>query len=78
MATEVGPDQIQARIQAARREAETLKERIRCRREELADTTCTCAAMSSGRVRRRLGQDRACSLTSPGGHMQVVRLPPQG
>lgn len=41
MASDVAPDQIQARIQAARREAETLKERIKRKKEELADTTRT-------------------------------------
>lgn len=33
-------EQLQARITAARREAEGLKDRIRRRRDELADTTC--------------------------------------
>jgi hypothetical protein len=34
---------IQERIAAARREAETLKEKIRARREASADTSCKCA-----------------------------------
>lgn len=33
---------MQARIQQARREAETLKDRIKRKKDELADTTCTC------------------------------------
>lgn len=39
MATDGAPDQLQARIQAARREAEGLKERIKRRKDELADTS---------------------------------------
>lgn len=38
---EVSPEAMQARIQQARREAETLKDRIKRRKDELADTTRT-------------------------------------
>lgn len=40
MANDVSPDQMQARIQQARREAENLKDRIKRKKEELADGTC--------------------------------------
>jgi hypothetical protein len=36
---EVSPEAMQARIQQARREAETLKDRIKRKKDELADTT---------------------------------------
>ena len=36
------PADIQEKIAAARREAETLKEKIRSRRDQLADTSCAC------------------------------------
>jgi hypothetical protein len=39
MANEVSPDQMQARIQQARREAENLKDRIKRKKDELADGT---------------------------------------
>ena len=39
MGSEVSPDQMQARIAAARREAEVLKERIKARKDTLADTS---------------------------------------
>ena len=40
---DVSPEAMQARIQQARREAETLKDRIKRKKDELADTTCeTC------------------------------------
>ena len=35
-----GSDQMQQRIAIARRDAEALKDRIRRRKDELADTTC--------------------------------------
>ena len=35
----MSPEAMQARIQQARREAETLKDRIKRKKEELADTT---------------------------------------
>jgi len=38
--SEVSPEAMQARIQQARREAETLKDRIKRKKDELADTTC--------------------------------------
>lgn len=37
----MSPEAMQARIQQARREAETLKDRIKRKKDELADTTCT-------------------------------------
>jgi hypothetical protein len=40
MSNEVTPEAMQARIQQARREAETLKDRIKRKKDELADTTC--------------------------------------
>ena len=39
MSNDVSPDQMQARIQQARREAEILKERIKRKKDELADGT---------------------------------------
>lgn len=38
-ANDVSPEAMQARIQQARREAETLKDRIKRKKDELADTT---------------------------------------
>lgn len=40
MTGEMSGEQLQARITAARREAETLKDRIRRKKEELSDTSC--------------------------------------
>ena len=40
--SDVSPEAMQARIQQARREAETLKDRIKRKKEELADTTREC------------------------------------
>lgn len=39
--TDVSPEAMQSRIQQARREAETLKDRIKRKKDELADTTRT-------------------------------------
>lgn len=39
---DVSPEAMQARIQQARREAETLKDRIKRKKDELADTTREC------------------------------------
>lgn len=39
MSNEVSPEAMQSRIQQARREAETLKDRIKRKKDELADTT---------------------------------------
>lgn len=36
---------IQDRIAAARREAESLKERIKRKKDEMADADCTCIAL---------------------------------
>lgn len=41
-ANDVSPEAMQARIQQARREAETLKDRIKRKKDELSDTTRTC------------------------------------
>jgi guanine nucleotide-binding protein G(I)/G(S)/G(T) subunit beta-1 len=41
--SDVSPEAMQARIQQARREAETLKDRIKRKKDELADTTRTFA-----------------------------------
>jgi guanine nucleotide-binding protein G(I)/G(S)/G(T) subunit beta-1 len=40
MSNEVSAEVMQTRIQQARREAETLKDRIKRKKDELADTTC--------------------------------------
>ncbi len=42
-ANDVSPEAMQARIQQARREAETLKDRIKRKKDELSDTTRTCS-----------------------------------
>lgn len=55
---DVSPEAMQARIQQARREAETLKDRIKRKKDELADTTrefCTLPHQS-------LHQLHACGL----------------
>jgi hypothetical protein len=40
MAADMSGEQMQAKITAARREAEGLKDKIKRRKDELADTTC--------------------------------------
>jgi guanine nucleotide-binding protein G(I)/G(S)/G(T) subunit beta-1 len=40
--SDVSPEAMQSRIQQARREAETLKDRIKRKKDDLADTTRTC------------------------------------
>lgn len=49
---DVSPEAMQARIQQARREAETLKDRIKRKKDELADTTrmflCLVCGVSLG------------------------------
>jgi hypothetical protein len=49
MSNEVSPEAMQARIQQARREAETLKDRIKRKKDELADTNrkLRCLRMTS-------------------------------
>lgn len=42
-ANDVSPEAMQARIQQARREAETLKDRIKRKKDELSDTTRMCS-----------------------------------
>lgn len=44
MSNEVSAEAMQSRIQQARREAETLKDRIKRRKDDLADTTRKCSA----------------------------------
>lgn len=44
---DVSPEAMQARIQQARREAETLKDRIKRKKDELADTTCETRPLPS-------------------------------
>jgi hypothetical protein len=39
MSNDVSPEAMQSRIQQARREAETLKDRIKRKKDDLADTT---------------------------------------
>ena len=39
MSQDIGPEAMQSRIQQARREAETLKDKIKRKKDELADTT---------------------------------------
>lgn len=40
MASDMSVDALQQRIQQARRDAEALKDRIKRKKDELADTTC--------------------------------------
>lgn len=40
--SDVSPEAMQSRIQQARREAETLKDRIKRKKDDLADTTRMC------------------------------------
>ena len=40
MSSEMSADQMQAKIAAARREAEGLKDKIKRRKDDLADTSC--------------------------------------
>jgi len=55
---EVSPEAMQARIQQARREAETLKDRIKRKKDELADTTRQSpAARATRRTVPRSGVD---------------------
>lgn len=50
MSNEVSPDQMQARIQQARREAENLKDRIKRKKDELADGTRKCFQQQQSRT----------------------------
>lgn len=47
-ANDVSPEAMQARIQQARREAETLKDRIKRKKDELSDTTRTSSIEPAG------------------------------
>jgi hypothetical protein len=61
--SDVSPEAMQARIQQARREAETLKDRIKRKKEELADTTRECRTTWILGLLDRI-TDRCCLLTS--------------
>lgn len=43
---DVSPEAMQTRIQQARREAENLKDKIKRKKDELADTTCEFLTLS--------------------------------
>lgn len=43
----MSPEAMQSRIQQARREAETLKDRIKRKKDDLADTTRMCFSSST-------------------------------
>lgn len=59
-ANDVSPEAMQARIQQARREAETLKDRIKRKKDELSDTTRTFPPIDPSRWSRR--HEQASSL----------------
>ena len=42
MSSDLTGEQMQAKITAARREAEGLKDRIKRKKDDLADTSCKC------------------------------------
>ena len=44
MSSEMSGEQMQARIISARRDAESLKDRIKSKKDELADTSCESPA----------------------------------
>jgi guanine nucleotide-binding protein G(I)/G(S)/G(T) subunit beta-1 len=46
---DMSPESIQQRIQIARRDAEALKDRIKRKKDELADTTRKCHSPSTPR-----------------------------
>ena len=56
--SEVSPEAMQARIQQARREAETLKDKIKRKKDELADTTRTPRAGVSAQPARNQSEDQ--------------------
>jgi guanine nucleotide-binding protein G(I)/G(S)/G(T) subunit beta-1 len=45
MSADMTSEQMQAKITAARREAEGLKDRIKRKKDDLADTSCTCCSL---------------------------------
>lgn len=53
---------IQEKIAAARREAETLKEKIRAKREQLADTSRESSLPSFGELQGGAQLDRQCHM----------------
>ena len=67
MASEITGEQMQAKITAARRDAEGLKDKIKRRKEELADTTRKSAASRSRCCRAQPvgnGVTTCCALSS--------------
>lgn len=46
MSTDMTSEQMQSKITAARREAEGLKDRIKRKKDDLADTSCTLLMLS--------------------------------
>jgi guanine nucleotide-binding protein G(I)/G(S)/G(T) subunit beta-1 len=50
---DVSPEAMQARIQLARREAETLKDKIKRKKDELADTTRMCFSLLASPILSR-------------------------
>ena len=80
---DINAESIQQRIQIARRDAEALKDRIKRKKDELADTTCTCprrrlcrAEVRALRVLTYQSSTESCSmLTIP---MQCVKSPGNG
>ena len=55
MTADMSGEQMQAKITAARREAEGLKDRIKRRKDELADASRTVSPLFSPIVRNRMG-----------------------
>lgn len=55
MTADMSGEQMQAKITAARREAEGLKDRIKRRKDELADASRTISPLFSPIVRNRMG-----------------------
>lgn len=47
MSSEMSGEQMQAKIAAARRDAEGLKDKIKRKKDELADTSCKCSRIDS-------------------------------
>lgn len=53
MSSEMSGEQMQAKIAAARRDAEGLKDKIKRKKDELADTSCKCPANVSKALANR-------------------------
>jgi len=69
----VSAEAMQGRIQSARREAETLKDRIKRKKDELADTTRESTAHQSIFVVRVVDLARVLSLLLPAGFDPQLR-----